>query len=64
MLMRGIELDVVERRNISARTLDGLMLAIYLDREGEQELQSTVPDVVGRQHNLFHSWGATENTVL
>ena len=31
---------------------------------GHLELQATIPDVVWRQHKLFHPAGTTENRVL
>ena len=49
---------------VGALKLDGLLLAIYFDLQGEQELHPTVLDVVGRQHKLFHPRGTTESTVL
>ena len=61
---RGVQLNLIAEGNIGALEVDRLILAVDLDRNGEEEFQPTVPDVVRAQHKAFHPGLAREQEVL
>jgi hypothetical protein len=64
IITRVFELDVVEKGDVSALKAHRVILAIYFDREREEKLQSTVPDVVRVKRKLLHPRWADKDTVL
>ena len=61
---RGFQLDFVAEGDVGALDIDRLVLSINLDGHCEEELQSTVPDVVWAQHKSFHPRRTNEDEVL
>ena len=60
----GFQLDVVAEGNIGTLDFNRRILAIHFDGHAEEELQSTVPDVVCAQHKPFHPRRTNEDEVL
>ena len=61
---RGVQLNLIAEGNIGALEADRLILAVNLDRNGEEKFQPTVPDVVRVQHKAFNPGRAREHEIL
>jgi len=61
---RGVQLNLVAECNIGALEVDRLILAVHLNRNGEEKFQPTVPDVVLVQHKAFNPGRAREHEIL